>query len=49
MKVTYKNYREVLPPHLHDAFFSLANRSSVCPIVFVAGVVRYAHSDEWSL
>lgn len=47
MKVTYENYKIVLPEYLWEKFRRMADKGfRVTPIVYVAMVLRFANADE---
>ena len=47
-QVTWENYKLVLPERLWEQFCGLAqrSRSQFTPLVYVAGVLRWANADE---
>ena len=47
-QVNWENYKMVLPERLWEQFLAVAqrSRSQFTPLVYVAGVLRWANADE---
>ena len=46
MKVTYENYKGVLPERLWETFKWMADRHPFTSILYTNRVLRYANADE---